>query len=185
MLDAPPAIVENWAGDLVVHRTDRLRYVSAASWAVVNPTTGAIRLPHLTLDGEPATASYVDSPTNPSLWHEIRWERADPRSPTRRMAETSVAYRMDLRGELRLTHGMGATLYACTFGPYRCETIHWAGPADFNVDGSVDAFDWLAFQNAWTEGSMACDFDRDGGLSVFDFLAYLNQFDAATPRGAE
>lgn len=57
---------------------------------------------------------------------------------------------------------------------WRFEDVAWGGPADFDVDGNVNAFDFLAFQNAFGEGDMACDFDRDGVLTVFDFLAYLN-----------
>lgn len=54
--------------------------------------------------------------------------------------------------------------------------VAWGGPADFNVDGAVDTFDFLAFQNAFDAGDMACDFDGDGVLGFFDFLAFIGEF---------
>ncbi|MFI4883036.1 MAG: GC-type dockerin domain-anchored protein [Phycisphaerales bacterium JB064] len=50
--------------------------------------------------------------------------------------------------------------------------------ADFDGDGSLSIFDFLAFQNAFDAGDLAADFDGDGSLSIFDFLAFQNEFDA-------
>ncbi|MFI4881763.1 MAG: GC-type dockerin domain-anchored protein [Phycisphaerales bacterium JB064] len=62
---------------------------------------------------------------------------------------------------------------------WRFEDVMWAGPADFNVDGVADVFDFLAFQNAFAVEDMAADFDRDGKLSIFDFLSFFNLFPSA------
>jgi hypothetical protein len=50
--------------------------------------------------------------------------------------------------------------------------------ADFNEDGTLDLFDFLAFMNAFDAGEALADFDFDGELTVFDFLAFQNRFDA-------
>jgi hypothetical protein len=60
----------------------------------------------------------------------------------------------------------------------------WLGPiespcrADFDGDGELTIFDFLAFQNAFDAGDPAADFDGDGSLTIFDFLAFQNEFDA-------
>ncbi|MFI4881423.1 MAG: GC-type dockerin domain-anchored protein [Phycisphaerales bacterium JB064] len=60
----------------------------------------------------------------------------------------------------------------------------WLGPlespcrADFDGDGDLTLFDFLAFQNAFDAGDLAADFDGDGSLTIFDFLAFQNEFDA-------
>jgi hypothetical protein len=51
-------------------------------------------------------------------------------------------------------------------------------PADFDGDGELTLFDFLAFQNAFDAGDPAADFDGDGVLTLFDFLAFQNAFDA-------
>ncbi|MFI4882663.1 MAG: GC-type dockerin domain-anchored protein [Phycisphaerales bacterium JB064] len=53
-----------------------------------------------------------------------------------------------------------------------------ACPADFDGDGELTIFDFLAFQNAFDAGDPAADFDGDGELTLFDFLAFQNAFDA-------
>jgi hypothetical protein len=50
--------------------------------------------------------------------------------------------------------------------------------ADFDGDGALTIFDFLAFQNAFDAGAVAADFDGDGTLTLFDFLAFQNAFDA-------
>ncbi|NRA57550.1 MAG: PQQ-like beta-propeller repeat protein [Phycisphaerales bacterium] len=49
--------------------------------------------------------------------------------------------------------------------------------ADFDGDGELTIFDFLAFQNAFDAGDLAADFDEDGRLTLFDFLAFQNEFD--------
>jgi hypothetical protein len=50
--------------------------------------------------------------------------------------------------------------------------------ADFDGDGALTIFDFLAFQNAFDAGEPSADFDGDGSLTLFDFLAFQNDFDA-------
>ncbi|MEQ8845171.1 MAG: GC-type dockerin domain-anchored protein [Phycisphaerales bacterium] len=50
--------------------------------------------------------------------------------------------------------------------------------ADFDGDGQLTIFDFLAFQNAFDAGDPLADFDGDGSLTIFDFLAFQNEFDA-------
>ncbi len=50
--------------------------------------------------------------------------------------------------------------------------------ADFDGDGALTIFDFLAFQNAFDTGSMQADCDGDGALTLFDFLCFQNAFDA-------
>ncbi|MEO1009575.1 MAG: FG-GAP repeat protein [Planctomycetota bacterium] len=49
--------------------------------------------------------------------------------------------------------------------------------ADFDADGRLTLFDFLAFQNAFQDGDASADFDGDGELTLFDFLAFQNAFD--------
>jgi hypothetical protein len=53
--------------------------------------------------------------------------------------------------------------------------------ADFDGDGVLTIFDFLAFQNAFGASSLAADFDGDGVLTIFDFLAFQNEFAAGCP----
>ncbi|UYV12521.1 MAG: hypothetical protein NCW75_14645 [Phycisphaera sp.] len=53
--------------------------------------------------------------------------------------------------------------------------------ADFDGDGDLTIFDFLAFQNAFDAGDLAADFDGDGALNIFDFLAFQNEFAAGCP----
>ncbi|UYV12042.1 MAG: hypothetical protein NCW75_12145 [Phycisphaera sp.] len=50
--------------------------------------------------------------------------------------------------------------------------------ADLNLDGSLDLFDLLEFQNAFDVNNLVADFDGDGVLTIFDFLAFQNAFSA-------
>ena len=50
--------------------------------------------------------------------------------------------------------------------------------ADFDQDGALTIFDFLAFQNAFDAGDTAADCDGDGALTLFDFLCFQNAFDA-------
>ncbi len=50
--------------------------------------------------------------------------------------------------------------------------------ADFDGDGALTLFDFLACPNAFDAGDPAADFDGDGSLTLFDFLAFQNEFAA-------
>ncbi|MEQ8316767.1 MAG: GC-type dockerin domain-anchored protein [Phycisphaerales bacterium] len=49
---------------------------------------------------------------------------------------------------------------------------------DFDGDGQLTIFDFLAFQNAFDSGDLIADCDEDGSLTIFDFLCFQNEFDA-------
>ena len=53
--------------------------------------------------------------------------------------------------------------------------------ADFDGDGELTIFDFLAYQNAFDSGDRAADCDGDGVLTLFDFLCFQNAFDAGCP----
>ncbi|MGD1916108.1 MAG: GC-type dockerin domain-anchored protein [Phycisphaerales bacterium] len=59
--------------------------------------------------------------------------------------------------------------------------IRVACDADFDDDGRLSAFDFLAFFNAFEADDPTADFDGDGALTVFDFLLFQNAFDAGCP----
>jgi hypothetical protein len=52
---------------------------------------------------------------------------------------------------------------------------------DFDADGELTIFDFLAFQNAFDAGDPAANYDGDDALTLFDFLAFQNAFDAGCP----
>ena len=54
----------------------------------------------------------------------------------------------------------------------------WAGPGDFDLSGSKDVFDYLAFLNAFTLGDMTADYERNGTLDLFDFMAFFNAWES-------
>lgn len=54
-------------------------------------------------------------------------------------------------------------------------------PADLDLSGSLDFFDFLAFQNLFAAGDTGADFDCSGALDFFDFLAFQNEFAAGCP----
>ena len=53
--------------------------------------------------------------------------------------------------------------------------------ADFDGDGELTIFDFLAYQNAFAASDPAADCDGDGSLTIFDFLCFQNEFAAGCP----
>jgi hypothetical protein len=51
-------------------------------------------------------------------------------------------------------------------------------PADMDMSGSLDFFDFLTFQDLFAAGDMRADMDCSGDLDFFDFLAFQNLFAA-------
>jgi len=49
-------------------------------------------------------------------------------------------------------------------------------PGDFNNDGALNLFDFLAFQTAFGESSLDADYSGDCRLNLFDFLAFQTAF---------
>lgn len=52
---------------------------------------------------------------------------------------------------------------------------------DFDRNGTLDVFDFLAYQNAFAVGDYRADCDGCGSLDIFDFLCFLTQFDDGCP----
>ncbi|MDX2147416.1 MAG: hypothetical protein SFZ23_07820 [Planctomycetota bacterium] len=50
-------------------------------------------------------------------------------------------------------------------------------PADFNVDGTADFFDYLDFVAAYSSEDPAADFNRDGVVDFFDYLDFVAELD--------
>ncbi len=50
--------------------------------------------------------------------------------------------------------------------------------ADFDEDGELSLFDFLAYVNSFNAGSDDADCDGDGDLTLFDFLCFVNAFNA-------
>lgn len=50
--------------------------------------------------------------------------------------------------------------------------------ADMDLSGSLDFFDFLAFQDLFAAADMQADMDCSGSLDFFDFLAFQNLFAA-------
>lgn len=48
---------------------------------------------------------------------------------------------------------------------------------DFDGDGELTVFDFLAFQNLFDAGDLSADLDGDGALTIFDFIRFQNLFD--------
>ena len=51
-----------------------------------------------------------------------------------------------------------------------------ACPADFNLDGTIDFFDYLDFVQAFSDESPAADFNNDGQVDFFDYLDFIAAF---------
>lgn len=53
--------------------------------------------------------------------------------------------------------------------------------ADFDGDGELMLFDFLALQSSFASGEARADFDGDGLLTIFDFLAFQSAFESGCP----
>jgi subtilisin family serine protease len=51
-----------------------------------------------------------------------------------------------------------------------------ACPADFNLDGVIDFFDYLDFVAAFSAGGAVADFNADGTIDFFDYLDFVAAF---------
>jgi hypothetical protein len=49
-------------------------------------------------------------------------------------------------------------------------------PADFNLDGTCDFFDYLDFVAAFSNNSPSADFNGDALIDFFDYLDYVQAF---------
>ncbi len=48
--------------------------------------------------------------------------------------------------------------------------------ADFNLDGSVDFFDYLDFVDAFSSANPSADFNGDSVIDFFDYLDFVDSF---------
>ncbi|MFI4916435.1 MAG: GC-type dockerin domain-anchored protein [Phycisphaerales bacterium JB060] len=53
--------------------------------------------------------------------------------------------------------------------------------ADFDRNGTLDVFDFLAYQNAFSVSDYRADCDGCGSLDIFDFLCFLTLFNDGCP----
>jgi predicted esterase len=61
--------------------------------------------------------------------------------------------------------------------PDRIRLILRVCPADFNLDATVDFFDYLDFVAAFDANDPSADFNRDGSIDFFDYLDFVALFD--------
>jgi hypothetical protein len=51
--------------------------------------------------------------------------------------------------------------------------------ADFNVDGSIDFFDYLDFASAFASADVRADFNSDGVIDFFDYLDFVGEAESS------
>lgn len=101
-----------------------------------------------------------------------------------RLTVTSGVLIVDL-DDVRLEWGEGVDAETYTPSDVQPEiTAMYVGSpcfADFDRSGTLDVFDFLAFQNAFAVGDYRADCDGCGTLNIFDFLCFLTRFDDGCP----
>ncbi len=80
---------------------------------------------------------------------------------------TSMDLSCDLTGDLKVNAADVEELY----------TILGTCPADFDLDGTVDFFDYDSFVVAFEAGTQDADFDGDGTSDFFDYDAFVVAFE--------
>ena len=95
---------------------------------------------------------------------------ADPTSPGFVMASTDLG-----GGAPAVSNGVAVSAWIDGVVAFAYEE---SCVADFDGDGELTIFDFLAFQNAFDGGDASADCDGDGTLTLFDFLCFQNAFDA-------
>jgi hypothetical protein len=73
-----------------------------------------------------------------------------------------------------LVAGLSSTVFGAEFAIRGGDECY----ADFDGDGDLTLFDFLAFVNAFNGGEAAAECDGDEGLTLFDFLCFVNAFNA-------
>ncbi|MFG0283088.1 MAG: GC-type dockerin domain-anchored protein [Phycisphaerales bacterium JB039] len=76
---------------------------------------------------------------------------------------------------------VGDSLCGDNIGGVSIRIEPWGCPADLTLDGALDFFDFLEFQNLFAADDRRADFDCTGVLDFFDFLAFQNEFAAGCP----
>jgi hypothetical protein len=120
----------------------------------------------------PSAGIYAD-PRSPLPAFTFSYTAPDVSEPTEVVFETQT-HRFDVWVD-RDTSESASRLDELTEG--RATILVVPCRADFDLDGELNIFDFLAFQNAFVAGDPLADFDFDGELTLFDFLAFQNRFD--------
>lgn len=121
--------------------------------------------------GSWVTLETVDDAMGGNQWRLMSWTLAD---------------HIDLTSQVRVrfvvSDNPNDSVTEAAIDAFRIEGLECgACRADFDGDGELTLFDFLAFQNAFATGDLAADFDGDGELTLFDFLAFQNEFALGCP----
>lgn len=121
---------------------------------------------------------------NIARWDGGRWEAM----PTATSSGLGTATGSDVWALASFDAGEGERLIAGghftrSSGSPTDYTAMWKGCpglclADYDDDGVLTLFDFLAFSNGFHVGDPRADFDGDGEFTLFDFLLFSNEFDA-------
>ena len=117
------------------------------------------------------TLETVDDAMGGNQWRQMIWNLADHINLT---SQVRVRFVVSDNPNDSVTE---AAIDAFRIEGLECGTCR----ADFDGDGDLTIFDFLAFQNAFATGDMRADFDGDGSLTIFDFLAFQNEFALGCP----
>lgn len=82
------------------------------------------------------------------------------------------------RGEVQRFDLVDQPVYPVVLKHLLPHTGPWICPADFDGDGTLTLFDFLAFQTAFDAGEPSADFDGNGIIDMFDILAFQTAFQA-------
>ncbi|MFG0286386.1 MAG: LamG-like jellyroll fold domain-containing protein [Phycisphaerales bacterium JB039] len=88
---------------------------------------------------------------------------------------------LETRGGQLLINGLTWDDWAPANLAGRDQTYFLLCEADFDGSGSLDFFDFLAFQNAFGASDLRADLDLIGLLDLFDFIMFQNLFGAGCP----
>ena len=114
------------------------------------------------------TLETVDHDLGGEQWTTVRWNLADHIDLT---SQVQVRFTVSDNPNDSITE---AAIDAFSIIGLECGDCR----ADFDGDGALTLFDFLAFQSAFDAGDLRADFDGDGALTLFDFLAFQSAFDA-------
>ncbi|MFI4883351.1 MAG: hypothetical protein ACIAQU_12285 [Phycisphaerales bacterium JB064] len=102
-----------------------------------------------------------------------------------RLSVTSGVLIVDL-DDVRIEWGEGVDAETYTPSDVQPEitSMYVGNPcyADFDRNGELDVFDFLAYQNAFGSGDYRADCDGCGSLNLFDFLCFFSMFDDGCPE---
>ncbi|MEQ8844606.1 MAG: GC-type dockerin domain-anchored protein [Phycisphaerales bacterium] len=171
-LDGGPAVLTSPVFDLSAAPTNSV--LSYARWFANDDQRGGIadqdRLVVQVSDDGGATwttLETVDHAMGGEQWTTMRWTLTDHIDLT---SQVQVRFTVSDSPNDSITE---AAIDALSIVGLECGDC----PADFDGDGDLTLFDFLAFQSAFDLGEARADFDGDGSLTLFDFLAFQSAFD--------